>query len=256
MLAQGAHLVSELLAQAFVAAGESAEMLRRAIGEAIDLLVWIPKAEGGPSVVAQRPLQLPTCLRRLFGAALAEAAGPTVEAGLSRAQAAKRGGSCGPNVRALFSHLERGLWLPRWLRRAAGPGRRPARPGLWDAVLGWAAGPVRDWCRRRAGDSRAEGAAAILSDQAQAFEAIGLAWLALVLRGWQLPDWAVVGFMDVTAGRRVAAVVGRWMGPLRDLLRGMGMGGPASPLLWNMGFDPILVALAEALGIEVPHLCG
>ena len=26
------------------------------------------------------------------------------------------------------------------------------------------------------------------------------------------------------------------------------MGGPARPLAWNMGFDPIVVALADALG--------
>ena len=30
------------------------------------------------------------------------------------------------------------------------------------------------------------------------------------------------------------------------------MGGPASPLLWNMGYDPVLVGLSEALGIECP----
>ena len=30
------------------------------------------------------------------------------------------------------------------------------------------------------------------------------------------------------------------------------MGGPASPFLWNLGFDPIIWALAEAVGVEVP----
>ena len=30
------------------------------------------------------------------------------------------------------------------------------------------------------------------------------------------------------------------------------MGGPASPRLWNLGFDPIVVALSAALGIECP----
>ena len=58
--------------------------------------------------------------------------------------------------------------------------------------------------------------------------------------------------MGVTAHRKVAAAIGNWLGPLRALLRGMGMGGPASPLLWNAGFDPILVALADALGLDCP----
>ena len=32
------------------------------------------------------------------------------------------------------------------------------------------------------------------------------------------------------------------------------MSWPASPLLWNVGFDPIVVALADALGVE-GHTC-
>merc|ERR1711884_41067 len=101
----GARFVAELLHQAFLVAADSPEALRRVVGAAIDLLVWIPKREGDDSVAAQRPLQLPTCLRRLFGAALADEVGPAVEPRLSPDQVAKRGGSCGPNVRRLFGHL-------------------------------------------------------------------------------------------------------------------------------------------------------
>ena len=111
---------------------------------------------------------------------------------------------------------------------------------------------MRQWARTRARGSRAQGPAVILADQAQAFETIGLAWLVLVLRAWELPPWAITGFMDVTADRQVVAAIGRWLGPRRLLHRGMGMGGPASPLLWNAGFDPIIVALADALGVECP----
>ena len=111
VLGQGAHLITEILLQAFHAASSSPEELRAALGTALDLLIWIPKAEGDPSVLAQRPLQLPTCLRRLFGAALAEVSGPVLEPQLSPLQSAKRGGSCGPNIRALFEHLERGQRL-------------------------------------------------------------------------------------------------------------------------------------------------
>eukprot|EP00959_Pyramimonas_sp_CCMP1952_P168385 3518431-Pyramimonas_sp.AAC.1 len=45
-----------------------------------------------------RPLQLPTCLRRLHGATIADHLGPVIEPRLSPNQAAKRGGQCGPNI--------------------------------------------------------------------------------------------------------------------------------------------------------------
>ena len=97
VLAQGAMYVAALLESAFLAAADSPDRLRATLGAAIDLLVWIPKAEGSLLVSAQRPLQLPSCLRRLFGAALAAVAGPVVEPLMPPHQAAKRGGSCGPN---------------------------------------------------------------------------------------------------------------------------------------------------------------
>ena len=66
VLSQGAHFVAELLYRAFEAAAHSSAALRETLGVAVDLLVWIPKAEGDIAVAAQRPLQLPTCLRRLL----------------------------------------------------------------------------------------------------------------------------------------------------------------------------------------------
>ena len=83
--------MTDILIQAFHAARESPQALRAALGAAIDLLVWIPKIEGDVSVAAQRPLQLLTCLRRLFGAALAEVTGPVVERGLSPAAGCQEG---------------------------------------------------------------------------------------------------------------------------------------------------------------------
>ena len=114
VLGQGAHLITEILLQAFHAARSSPEELRATLGAALDLLIWIPKTEGDPSVLAQRPLQLPTCLRRLFGAALAEVSGPVLEPQLSAFQAAKKGGSCGPNIRQLYDHLEHGQGLAEY----------------------------------------------------------------------------------------------------------------------------------------------
>ena len=56
VLGQGTYLITEILLQAFHVASTSLQALRTALGAALDLLAWIPKVEGGPSVLAQRPL--------------------------------------------------------------------------------------------------------------------------------------------------------------------------------------------------------
>ena len=75
------------------------------LGPSIDLLVWIMKKPGAEHASDMRPLQLPTCFRRLYGAYLAGVLGPVVEELLSRHQAATAGGCCGGNVALTFSHL-------------------------------------------------------------------------------------------------------------------------------------------------------
>jgi hypothetical protein len=58
--------------------------------------------------------------------------------------------------------------------------------------------------------------------------------------------------MNLVAHRRVVWAVSS--GPLRteDLRRGVGIGGPASPLLWNASYDPIVWAVATASGAPCP----
>ena len=101
----GVNFTAHLLAQAFHAAGISEEALDRVLGPSIDLLLWIPKKAGLFTADAQRPLQLPPCLRRLFGAALLSSTAPALEPHISRHQAAKKGGTCAKNIRSAFDHL-------------------------------------------------------------------------------------------------------------------------------------------------------
>eukprot|EP00959_Pyramimonas_sp_CCMP1952_P054276 1135214-Pyramimonas_sp.AAC.1 len=75
-----------------------------------------------------RPLQLPTCMRRLYGASLADLIGPV---------AAKRGGQRGPNITKVTQHL------------SATP-RPPTAPGP-----GWAALATRSASRGGRGLHRA-----------------------------------------------------------------------------------------------------
>ncbi|MFM7979282.1 MAG: hypothetical protein ACKPKO_08205, partial [Candidatus Fonsibacter sp.] len=84
--------VAELLAEGLAAAEDGPDGLRRILGEPEDLLIWIPKPgmPRGPS--ALRPLQHPTCLRRLFGTVITDLIGRDIEPLLSQEQAAKKGG--------------------------------------------------------------------------------------------------------------------------------------------------------------------
>ena len=64
----GVRFVSCLLGQAIYASEEGDDVLLAALGPSVDLLVWILKYIGAQEAAGMRPLQLPTCFRRLFGA--------------------------------------------------------------------------------------------------------------------------------------------------------------------------------------------
>ena len=75
------------------------------IGPSRDLLIWIPKKEGADLPAGQRPLQLPSCLRRVFGGCLIGIVGPAIEPGFTRDQSAIKGGSCARNIGLAYQHL-------------------------------------------------------------------------------------------------------------------------------------------------------
>ena len=55
------------------------------------------------------------------------------------------------------------------------------------------------------------------------------------------------------AGGRVARMArGGMTGPLRPLLRSIGMGGTASPLGWSVAYGPIVAGLANAVVLATP----
>ena len=85
--------------------GKHSSALDRLLGNSIDLLVWISKRPNDLRVTQQRPLQLPTCARRLMGCASASLIAPAMEPALTKAQAAIGGGSCHQNITAAFRHL-------------------------------------------------------------------------------------------------------------------------------------------------------
>ena len=109
----GIMFVSCPIGQAFYAAQTANTAIERVLGPSIDILVWILKGKGGERPSDMRPLQVPACFRRLFGAALASVVGPAVEPHMCNDQAAKAGGSCGPNIRRAYQHLEAELHNPR-----------------------------------------------------------------------------------------------------------------------------------------------
>merc|ERR1712102_7275 len=101
----GVRFMACLLGQAVWAASRSDQELDLVLGESVDLLVWILKYPGAEEAAGMRPLQLPTCLRRLFCAHVASTLGPQIEPQLCPDQAATKGGHCGPNLTKAFQHL-------------------------------------------------------------------------------------------------------------------------------------------------------
>ena len=87
--------------------------LVQVLGPSVYILVWIPKRPDAELPSAMRPLQMPTVMRRLFGAAMAAEMEPIVAPALSRWQTGVRGGHCGTNLALAFGHLARqnaGTW--------------------------------------------------------------------------------------------------------------------------------------------------
>ena len=114
-------LVAALLAQGLWAAGDGEHDICLVFGPSVDLLMWIPKPDSPPGPNGLRPLQLPTCMRRLFGAMLMSLVRPHVKPMLTDDQAATK---------------RRGLWTKRYEnipasgKRMGGKKDEPAAPHL------------------------------------------------------------------------------------------------------------------------------
>eukprot|EP00959_Pyramimonas_sp_CCMP1952_P186818 3906610-Pyramimonas_sp.AAC.1 len=73
-----------------------------------------------------------------------------------------------------------------------------------------------------------------------------------LLHKWKLPPWLLRALNSLISGRRVQSCKGQCKGPERRLLRSVGMGGTASPLLWCMGYDPLISALSSITADDDP----
>ena len=60
------------------------------------------------------------------------------------------------------------------------------------------------------------------------------------------------GLLDQIIRRAVCACLRGRLGEARLLRRGIGMGGTASILIWNMGYDPVFTAVEIATNTRVP----
>ena len=170
------QLFAVLLEQAFVTiqtdikqdphSGERSALFR-ILGPSTDLQVWIPKKIHNNLVNQQRPLQLPTCLRRRFGSACAQLLGPTMDRQLEGAQAPVHGGHCYKNIKNAHEHLARteDPELP--------PYRLPHCHWACEMLFGPACATLLLICKerqRRAHHSIRRSPACLLIDQAKAFE--------------------------------------------------------------------------------------
>ena len=236
LLGQG-FLLLEARGQEIIATQADArlpQLLDAVLGKSLDLLIWIPKEPGNLLVTAQRPLSLPTCLRRLFGGAGMRLLGPNVEPGFDDGQASRAGGECQDNIQDAMHHVQtkmepiEGQRLPhnRWACATLFGVLLPAVLTVCAAYQDDASEDIR-WM-----------AAVFLLDQAKAFEHLSHAWLRQVLTAWELPTWAEAFLISSAEGRRIVGHP-RPEWPGETLLRGVGMGGPASMFTWCLAFDPV-----------------
>ena len=58
--------------------------------------------------------------------------------------------------------------------------------------------------------------------------------------------------IDQIAWRAVRAGFGGRLGERRTLLRGLGMGGTASTMIWNIGYDPVFTTVESVTGALAP----
>ena len=73
-----------------------------------------------------------------------------------------------------------------------------------------------------------------------------------MLDKWNLPTWLQHALLSLVYDRQVQLRRGNYRSPLRPLLRSIGMGGTVSPLLWCMGYDPIIETVAAAAAAPCP----
>ena len=154
------------------------------------------KKDAARTAEGLRPLQLPTCIRRLYGVIVVDLIGPPLEAAMSPHQAAVRDGTCGVNIRHAYQHL-------------AGH-REPHAPPpglLWRAVLGDIAGACERVCQSAERGDISRTPATLLNDQSKAFERVSHSWMAKVMAGWGLPAWADNSLLALFQGRWVRSCV-------------------------------------------------
>ena len=206
---QGVELVAEALSLAVLAAHHDPAVLDVMLGPNVDLLLWIPKKAGADRPDGQRPLQLPTCFRRLFGSVLTAMVAPQIEPKFSEWQASVRGSSCARNISSAFEHLA-GFDEPVHATRGA----------LWRGVLGEAAEGVESACASADAAGLRNCPAVVLADQSKAFERLGMAWLRKVMDGWRFPAWTRRAFDSLLKARGVRACIGGVLGCVRTLAGG------------------------------------
>ena len=77
--------------------------------------------------------------------------------------------------------------------------------------------------------------AVVFEDQSKASERISHAGIVEIVRHWQMPRWLIRGLLDQVVCCAVRAGLHGKLGAIRLLLRGIGTGGTANALIWNMG---------------------
>ena len=97
---------------------------------------------------------------------------------------------------------------------------------------------------------RTSQAMVFLADLDKAFERVATQWLLLCFACWQPPEWLFRAVTTLVSGRRSQFKIGRRLGGLLYLLRGLDMGSAASPWFFCLALDPLLRMLRDRCQIH------
>ena len=229
----------------------------------VDITVFIPKYEGANKPEPFRPLQLPDVIRRKMQDLFVMVMAATVYNNLSNQHAAgDTQRDCSHCVMTNHDALDHGSSPPTHGRKGVAPA--PMQEDQLAHLIGNEAyAALNDiesledeetflHAQGMPTESYPDGRVQRFLqtfDQMKAYENLCVLFLLRVLQAMGAPAWVTLVVTLWLRPRQVRILVERYLGPLIDLARSLGMGGPAAPMLWDVAYDVIVSFVAGTPGV-------
>ena len=94
----------------------------------------------------------------------------------------------------------------------------------------------------------------LLADQFKAYEVMLRQWMTRAWAEWRISFFVFVRLVYIVIFRYGQILVGGHTGDIIAIIKGLGIGGPHAPFVWNVSFDPVMVLFSvcsQALAMSV-----